>query len=99
MDFQIDSQKANAKILGDFTFSDHAAFKQMVNDLFEGKSPSITLDLSQVTFIDSAGLGMLLLVREEAEKSHRKLVLQSPTGQVKRMFGVAKFDTLFTIAS
>jgi anti-anti-sigma factor len=97
MDFQITSDKSNALIRGDFTFSDHAAFKQMVGSLMESESPAITLDLSNLSFIDSAGLGMLLLVREEAGKSHRKLVLKSPVGQVKRMFGVAKFDTLFVV--
>jgi anti-anti-sigma regulatory factor len=40
---------------------------------------------------------MLLLAREEAKKSERQLILAHPTGQVKRMFGVTKFDKLFTV--
>jgi HptB-dependent secretion and biofilm anti anti-sigma factor len=47
--------------------------------------------------VDSAGLGMLLLARDEAKKNNRELILKGPCGQVKRMFGVTKFDTLFSI--
>jgi ABC-type transporter Mla MlaB component len=47
--------------------------------------------------IDSAGLGMLLLARDEAKKDNRQLILKGPCGREKRMFGVTKFNTLFSI--
>jgi HptB-dependent secretion and biofilm anti anti-sigma factor len=97
MQFQINAANAHVSISGEFTFTDHAAFKVMVGQLFEGKGSPIVIDLSKLEFIDSAGLGMLLLARDEATKSARKLVLRSPNGQVKRMFGVTKFDTLFDV--
>lgn len=40
---------------------------------------------------------MLLIVRDEADKAQRSLILRGPHGQVKRMFAVTKFDTLFTV--
>lgn len=82
---------------GKFTFADHESFRDVINTIKMGKIKSITLDLANVDFIDSAALGMLLIAREEAEKTHVNLILQNPSGQIHKMFKVSKFDTLFTI--
>lgn len=97
MNFNIDSEKRVAEIEGELTFTDHSSFKQLVSTLFEGNVSPIVLDLSKLEFIDSAGLGMLLLVRDEVNKSAKKLILRGPRGQVKRMFAVTKFETLFAV--
>ena len=47
--------------------------------------------------MDSAALGMLLIVNEEADKAGGAVVLQNPVGQVKKMFDVSKFNSIFTI--
>jgi anti-anti-sigma factor len=57
----------------------------------------MVIDLSKLEFIDSAGLGMLLIARDEAKKAGRNLTLRGPQGQVKRTFSATKFDTLLTI--
>ena len=97
MQYQFVSNDACVQIAGDLTFTDHAAFKSMTDRLFGGSSASVTMDLMKLEFIDSAGLGMLLLAKDTADKVGRKLVLRSPVGQVKRMFGLTKFDTLFSV--
>jgi anti-anti-sigma factor len=97
MDIQVDREMARIFMSGEFTFTDHAPFKQMVTEIVAFMSKSIVIDLSRLEFIDSAGLGMLLLARDEAKKNDRELILRQPNGQVKRMFGVTKFNTLFTV--
>lgn len=97
MQIQVDRDAALISMSGEFTFTDHVPFKQMVGEIFATKGKAVVLDLSKLDFIDSAGLGMLLLARDEAKKSDRELVLRHPCGQVKRMFGVTKFHTLFTV--
>lgn len=97
MKFEFDNGNTCVHMAGDFTFTDHTQFKVLVTRLFEEKHPIVTIDLSQLNFIDSAGLGMLLLARDQAEKTSGKLILRSATGQVKRMFGLTKFDTLFAL--
>ncbi|PCJ36363.1 MAG: anti-anti-sigma factor [Alphaproteobacteria bacterium] len=57
----------------------------------------IFVDLADVEFIDSAGLGMLLLARDEISKKSSSLTLKSPQGQVQRMFSVARFEQMFDI--
>jgi HptB-dependent secretion and biofilm anti anti-sigma factor len=97
MRFEFNNDDTTVSISGEFTFTDHVAFKAIASRLLERQGTPIIIDLAKLEFIDSAGLGMLLIVREEADKAHRSLVLRGPCGQVKRMFDVTKFDTLFTV--
>ena len=84
-------------LIGELTFSDHAAFRAMLTRAMQSRGPKIVLDLSRLDFVDSAGLGMLLIARDEAGKSSRSLALVRPQKQVERVFAVTKFETLFTI--
>jgi len=97
MKFNFDGTGSIVAMSGDFTFTDHVAFLEIMNRLFETRAEPIVIDLSQLEFIDSAGLGMLLIARDEVGKSSRKLTLRAPKGQVKRMFSVTRFETLFAI--
>jgi anti-anti-sigma factor len=97
MKFEFQQNDARVNIGGEFTFADHVAFREVTNRLLQAKDATIVVELSQLQFIDSAGLGMLLIARDEASKAGRSLVLSQPQGQVKRMFTVSKFDELFTI--
>jgi HptB-dependent secretion and biofilm anti anti-sigma factor len=82
---------------GNLTADDYLAFRDVADLLRSAPAQPIVIDLSRLAFIDSAGLGMLLMVRDEAAKANRKMVLRNPRGQVKRLFTANKFDSLFTI--
>jgi anti-anti-sigma factor len=97
MEITVDRNAGRIAVSGEFTFTDQAPFKDVITELFQAKGAAVSIDLSKLEFIDSAGLGMLLLARDEAKKSERELILMHPAGQVKRMFGVTKFNKLFTV--
>lgn len=100
MEYQIDitEETFEAKLSAKITFSDLDGFREMVKRMVESSSTSNIVNLSEVEFIDSAGLGMLLLARDEISKTPSKqLTLKSPQGQVLRMFNVARFDQMFDI--
>jgi anti-anti-sigma factor len=94
---QTEGGEAKVAIKGRFTFQDHTKFREVIAKVISADTQKLSIDLGQVEFIDSAGLGMLLLVREEMRNKSRDVVLRRAQGQVKRMFGIACFDTLFTI--
>ena len=80
---------------GKFTFADNKAFNRLIGDVPTYKK--IIVDLAQVDFIDSAALGVLLLLRDKCEKSSTLLALKNPKGQVKQMFDISRFGDLFDI--
>jgi len=55
------------------------------------------IDLSGVTFIASAGIGMLLHCRKQLAAVGAKVVLLGPTPEVARTLRTARMDKLFPI--
>ena len=87
-----------SQLSGQFTFSDNVKFKHLLDLLKDDELRSITLDFGDIDFIDSAGLGMLLLMRDECQKQDISLAIDSAKGQVHKIFLISKFDQLFTIS-
>lgn len=100
MEYTIDDSQPNRKTIsfsGQFTFSDNQKFKLILDMLNDKKLQFLTLDFAQVTFIDSSGLGMLLLLRDECANRQVNFYLSQPQGQVEKIFMISRFDQLFTI--
>jgi anti-sigma B factor antagonist len=57
----------------------------------------LTIDLSNVTFIDSTGIGTLIRVRLNAEEHHKQLVLARPSPTVLRLLAITALTAAFTI--
>lgn len=84
---------------GHLTFSDHHKFRQLVDMVREQQGGTINLNFSQVDFIDSAGLGMILLFREECHNRQITVSLIGAKGQVDKIFKLSKFDQLFSMSA
>ena len=82
---------------GRMTFSDHKAFREILLLVGKENFQRVVIDVSRLEFIDSFGIGMLLIVKDAAEQHNRPVVLRKPTGQVERLVQIAKLAKLFTI--
>ncbi len=99
MQYRIENnQKAKIIFLeGSLTFPDNGAFRNIVHDLARHQGDRAILDLTRLEFLDSAGLGMLLLARDTASEHKIALSLRSPQDQVRRMLDIARFDELIPL--
>ncbi len=86
-----------AKISDKLTSSDLSAFRELLSEIKRSACKSIVVDLGNLDWIDSAGLGMLILAKELAEKEDLELVLRSPRGHVKSLLELGRFDKVFSI--
>jgi anti-sigma B factor antagonist len=50
--------------------------------------PRVLLELSGLSFVDSAGVSVLVKARHTAEATGRRLILRNPTEQVHQVFSV-----------
>jgi anti-sigma B factor antagonist len=74
-----------------------ASFKEVVGRYRdEGDSASIILDLSQVVFIDSSGLGAILSILKRMPKG-TELIICGATEPVMSMFKLTRLDRVFTM--
>ncbi|KAA0677503.1 STAS domain-containing protein [Roseomonas genomospecies 6] len=99
MDYGIEDkeQETLVRLRGRLTFNDHAKLRALIREMLQNKAKRQVLDLSALEFVDSAGIGMLLIAREEMANADKQLVLRSAAGQVKRVLTVAQLNKIVTI--
>lgn len=71
-------------------------FKERMRELTAGAPPRVVLDLSQVAFLDSSGLGAVVAVMKLLGPD-RKLELAGLTPTVEKVFRLTRMDTVFVI--
>jgi anti-anti-sigma factor len=96
MNFQIsdDASGVSIRISGDLDFGANIEFKKIIQRLDSVKGKSVTFDLSNVNRIDSVGLGLLYIAKEEVGT---KIRLKSPKGEVLSMLKLTEADEDFDI--
>ena len=81
-------------VSGRFDYSTHGEFRKAYQDT-AGDGTTYVIDLAETEYIDSSGLGMLLVLKEFAggEKADVQIVDVRP--EVRRILEIANFDRLF----
>ncbi len=97
MDYQIHSTGSDLRVMlhGRLTFAENGRFRSMLSKLKDSTATKVILDLGDVEFIDSAGLGMLLYTRDAMHRRQGVVVLDAATGQVDRMLDLTRMRDLF----
>lgn len=90
-------QSLTASLTGDFTFAENANFRRLVEEVVAATPAAVTVDLSGVRLLDSAGLSMLVLLRDRLSDRRTPVTLSRPPAQVDRILSVVDFNKLFTI--
>lgn len=96
-EFSSEGDSRTVTVVGEITFREHATFRPMLKDFLEADSHHFIVDLSGVGAIDSAGLGLLLLLRKDVQNKASRLTLKTPTETVHHTLLNARFETMFTI--
>jgi anti-sigma B factor antagonist len=79
---------------------DHAyAFDEQLRHVECSRPPCIVLDLRELTFMDSCGMGRLLAARRRARKAGRRLVLVRGGRAVQYLLAVSGMEEAFEIVS
>jgi anti-sigma B factor antagonist len=71
--------------------------KAAMNSLFEGGTKNLLVDLKEVRFIDSSGLGVLVSGFKNASTRQGSIKLCSLQSQVKSMFELTRLHRVFDI--
>lgn len=82
-------------IQGRFDFAVQKAFRAAYRD--QPQDMTYRVDLAEVEYLDSAALGMLLLLRQHAGDTRECVTLRRPSEPVRKVLRVANFDRIFVI--
>ncbi len=99
MDYRIEQDDIEARIYlsGRLTFNDHGKVRAMIQEMVQSRATRQILVISGLEFVDSSGLGMILVAREEVIQRKKNLVLRGAQGQVKRVLTVAQLGKVIDI--
>ncbi|MFN2567577.1 MAG: STAS domain-containing protein [Gemmatimonadaceae bacterium] len=82
-----------------FIVDNRAEVRQRVRAQLEQGRVTVVVDLSRTEYVDSAGLGTLVLLNKEARAAGGCLVLVGLSDHVRDLLRLVRLDEVFTIAS
>ena len=95
---QIRDRAARVTMTGRFEFQVHRDFNDAYMPLLDSAAVrEIEIELSKVDYLDSAALGMLMLLNERAKEANKPIVLLDVSNVVSQVLQVANFSKIFNI--
>jgi len=101
---QIDSREVGEgapvlSISGRLDFTRRQEFLAAVDGFFQGLSTphEVRLDCANLTYLDSSGLGLLLVVRDRARNLGCTVALLDCNAGVREILGTVQFGRLFRV--
>lgn len=91
-----DGNTLTIRVEGRFDFGSYKDFSQAYKTQAK-PGLSYQVDLSKTDSMDSAAMGMLLIIKEYAEANRGTVTLHGPPPDIRKIFEVANFFSLFTI--
>jgi anti-sigma B factor antagonist len=76
-----------------------AAFKKIAYDLIEKGDTRLVVDCSNLTFVDSMGLGVLISLLRRARQRQGDVKVASLTDDVKTIFEITRLHRLFEVCA
>ncbi len=78
-------------------------FSKKLKALMNTKKDSVVIDMSEVSFIDSYGLGILVYYSNLMQKEGKKFIIcntnRSPQAYLKRLFDITNLNKILTIVN
>jgi len=84
-------------LAGEIDLSNHVALRTALNDLIVGGSVDLVLDLTDVTFMDSTGLGAMIGTRRRVHAFQGSLAIVLTNDAILRVFEVTGLDKVFDL--
>jgi anti-sigma B factor antagonist len=71
--------------------------EQRLDEVLAEPHDRVMLDLNGLSFVDSAGVSVLIKAKQRAESEGRTLVLRRPTEQLERVFALVGLATWLAV--
>ncbi len=92
-----DGTTLTINVSGKFDYSVHKEFRDAYGNHTNSRT-AFRVELRNAEYMDSSALGMLLLLKEHADKFQGTVTLHHPQPTVRKVLEIANFDRIFTIS-
>jgi HptB-dependent secretion and biofilm anti anti-sigma factor len=95
LDVRRDKDQLAVGLHGRFDFAIYPEFRRLFGEL--DRARTVTIDMSDVDYMDSAALGMLLLLEQRVPRGGSRIRLLGAQGQPRDVLEIAAFSQYFDI--
>jgi len=92
--FGIDRTEAGVALRGEIDLLRRPALLAALDAAIADTDGPFVVDLTEVDFLDSSGLGVLLHTRDRLRRANREMTVQSASGPVRRLLELAGLEEL-----
>ncbi|MDR3565939.1 MAG: STAS domain-containing protein [Negativicutes bacterium] len=82
---------------GEMHVEEAAKFREDMLELIKKGAKQFELDMSQLKYIDSSGLGVLVALHKRAREHGGQVTIKGVNGSVKQLFELTRLTKVFTI--
>jgi anti-sigma B factor antagonist len=83
------------KPVGEVDIASAAKFRKALNDAYERTRADIRLDASELTYIDSTGLGVIIGAFGRIQENGHQICVENPRANVKKLLQITSLDKIF----
>ena len=101
LDIQV-SPRGKASVVtlrGEVDLRSSPQLRQALLELLEKRVSHVVVDLTNVSYMDSSGVGTLVELKRKAERSRGKVTLVGPQPRVRSVFEITQLDKFFNIVA
>jgi anti-sigma B factor antagonist len=86
------------KLNGEFDLNEVNYFEEKLEEFLEEGQKNIVLDMSQLEYLDSSGIGCIVrLYRDTEEKLNGKLIIYQPKDFIRELFQISNLTSFLDI--
>ncbi len=96
--FKREEDLLRVELIGEINILDVNDFKDIIKEkIKEEDTKKVVLDMTQVPFMDSSGLGMLISLYKFVNENEGEIVYTGLSEYILKILSFAKLDKIFTI--
>lgn len=90
-------EKVEVKLSGVLTADEALKLRDKLSEHIERGHTHVIIDMEDVQFIHSSGLGVILLLQKEVMKVDGKVVIKNPNSLIKQVFEITRLNKVIHV--
>ncbi|HOC09526.1 MAG: STAS domain-containing protein [Clostridiales bacterium] len=95
--YQNDGGRCVVKVKGEIDIYTAAEFKKQINAAIEEVTGDLHIDCSELQYMDSTGLGVLIGALKRMKEQGRNIYLENLRPNVRKLFAITGLDKIFIL--
>lgn len=91
------TDRSEIKLAGELDFTSSTKLRAALSDFIKGSKGSVRIDLSELEYLDSSGLAVLIEMRKKLKGENRELSVDSIHPNAEKVFRLTQVADLFGI--